>query len=417
MRAARQAARGAEYPLYTTLLLGLTYVLHAFDRSILAVVIQPIAQTLRLDDGQIGLLGGLAYGASYALCSIPLGLLVDRVSRRLFLAAVLGIWSTLTFVSGFASTFLLLILCRAIIGAAEAGGSPATISLMTDLHPPERRSRVLSILYVGSGIGGAASGIVGGYVTEHYGWQTAFMVAGLPGIILAALLATTLREPARGQHEGKHNIAAPPFRKALASIGRNRPLVLIYMALPGGAAATSIIGIWTVPFLVRMHGLSVGEAGLWFALILSGGVSLGALLSGFVADRLNRMSPAHTLRLLSLNLLLSIPVTIAAYTVSDALASALLLFLANVMLSCFITPALGLILTLAGPSMRGLATSLRDVLIFLIGFGVAPYLVGVLSSALGGGRALGTALCVAVATSAFWSAVIFLLVGRRVSSK
>ena len=154
---------------YATILLGLTYVLHSFDRSILSVVIQPIAHSLKLDDAQIGLLGGLAYGASYALCSIPLGMLVDRVDRRLFLAIVLGLWSALTFASAFAGSFLMLIACRAIIGGAEAGGSPATISLMTDLHPPQRRSRVLAILYVGSGVGGAASGIIGGFVAQHYG--------------------------------------------------------------------------------------------------------------------------------------------------------------------------------------------------------------------------------------------------------
>lgn len=159
----------------------LIYAVHAIDRGIVSVVLEPMRRDLGLDDVQAGVLGGLAYGVAYAVTCIPMGIMVDRLNRRNLLSAILTIWSAMTLLAGFVQSYAGLVACRAAVGAAESGGGPTSISLVSDLYRPEERARALGLLYLGSGLGAAAAAIVGGWIARQYGWQIALIAAGAPG--------------------------------------------------------------------------------------------------------------------------------------------------------------------------------------------------------------------------------------------
>jgi predicted MFS family arabinose efflux permease len=179
---------------YALGLLAVAYTCQSIDRQIIAVVIEPIKREFKVDDLAMGFLGGLAYTATFALACIPAGWLIDRMKRRVFLAGLLSIWSALTLLCGFAGGYLSLLVLRMGVGASEAGAQPACISLISDFFGPRQRSSVIGYFYLSTAIGISISFFAGGMIAAHFGWRAAFFIAGLPGILIAVVIATTLRE-------------------------------------------------------------------------------------------------------------------------------------------------------------------------------------------------------------------------------
>ncbi|WP_157889086.1 MFS transporter [Herminiimonas arsenitoxidans] len=183
---------------YALSILTMIYSCHFLDRTMISIIVEPVRAEFHLHDSQIGLLTGLAYGATFAIAGIPIGLLIDRVNRIKLLAILVTIWSGMTILSGIANSYIHLLLARMGVGASEAGGSPASLSLISDLFPPSKRSTAVGYFFLSNAIGATLSIIIGGFVTAQYGWRTAMLLAGIPGIILAAVLILTVRNPKRG---------------------------------------------------------------------------------------------------------------------------------------------------------------------------------------------------------------------------
>lgn len=173
---------------YTLGLLTLIYLCHAVDRSVISIVLEPLKQEFGISDSQVGILTGLAYATLYALAGIPIGYLIDRRNRRNLLAVLVAVWSACTVACGFAQNYWHLLTARLTVGAAEAGGAPTALSIISDLFPPDRRSTAISIFWVSTALGTAVSFAIGGLVAAEYGWRAAFFVAGLPGLLLVILL-------------------------------------------------------------------------------------------------------------------------------------------------------------------------------------------------------------------------------------
>lgn len=224
------------YARYVLGILVLVYVFNFLDRQILAILAERIRADLGITDAQLGFLYGTAFAVFYAVFGIPLGRLADTWDRRRLIAIGLAAWSGMTMLSGLARTFGQLAAARIGVGVGEASAAPAAYSLLSDWFPPERRATALAIyssgIYIGAGLGLGIGGLVvdrwdaawGGGPTPFglRGWQVAFLVVGLPGLLLSLWVAT-LREPVRGQGEG---MVVPPHPHPFRACGEELLAVL-----------------------------------------------------------------------------------------------------------------------------------------------------------------------------------------------
>ncbi|MBT5602472.1 MAG: MFS transporter, partial [Gammaproteobacteria bacterium] len=208
-------------PRYRNYALGILfvgYVVNFVDRSILAILLEPIKHDLALSDSELGLLGGLAFALFYATLGIPIAALADRWSRVKVLAISMMIWSVMTALCGMASSFLTLLMTRIGVGIGEAGASPPSHSLISDYFPIESRATALSIYALGIPFGSMVGNFVGGWGAEELGWRMTFYLVGVPGVLIAMLILGTLKEPPRGLSESraiKQDDSPPPAMKAV----------------------------------------------------------------------------------------------------------------------------------------------------------------------------------------------------------
>jgi len=208
--------RVGAYAWYALIVLVIVYALNFIDRQILSILAEDIKRDLGLEDAQIGFLYGTAFAVFYALFGIPLGRLADSWYRGRVMAIGLVLWSSMTALSGFASSFAMLAVARIGVGIGEAAASPAAYSMISDWFPKEKRATALSIYSSGLYIGGALSLPIGGFVLSRWnmaypnpaeaplglvGWQAAFLAVGLPGLLIA-LWVLSLKEPQRGASDG-----------------------------------------------------------------------------------------------------------------------------------------------------------------------------------------------------------------------
>jgi MFS family permease len=249
-------------------------VLNFVDRQILSILAGPVKADLHITDANLGFLYGTAFGAFYAIFGIPLGVYADLGSRRKLIAWGLALWSVMTIASGFASGFAMLALARVLVGVGEATASPASSSLIADLFPKERRGTALGIYALGIYVGVGLSSFIGGVVVDGWsrafpsghepfglhGWQAAFVVAGIPGLLLLPLVLS-FREPVRGAME--ETAAAPVPRPAP---DRSPFLVAATEALalvpPSSFVLLVAQGVPLAPNVAAFAGLALAAGGL-----------------------------------------------------------------------------------------------------------------------------------------------------------
>lgn len=367
---------------YTLIVLTLVYTCHYIDRSVLSILIEPIKHEFALSDSQLGVLTGLVFVLLYVSAGIPMGLLIDRVNRRNLLAILVFVWSAFTALCGMAQSYWQLVVARLLVGMAESGGSPTAMSMLTDIFPPRLRSRAVGFFWMSAAFGAALAMAVGGFVAQAYGWRAAFFVAAAPGILLALLLLATVREPRRGATEETpvESERAPTIAETWRYATRNR--MFVYAAL--GMISNSVVGsgilIWQAPLLVRVHDLTLVNAGLTVGAIALFGGAASTFLGGFIADRL---SAKRGLRGAALVPAVSGLLTAAAgvYMVTAPTAATAIAGVAiwEICFRLYFGPGNNLVLSNVLPRMRGLAVSATQLGTNLIGFGLGPTIIGIVS--------------------------------------
>lgn len=374
------------YLKYILLMAFLLNVNNVTDRLVVGVLIEPLRLEFGLSDLQLGLLSGLAFTLVYSTLGIPFGRLADKVNRRNLVVICVAFWSSMTVLTGAARGYVELIMIRAGVALGEAGFTPAMHSLLSDFFPPHRRASALSIYGIGSPLGTMLAFVVGGFVAEHFGWRLAFVVIGLPGILLAIVMLMTMREPQRGATELQPEQGpAPPLRQALLFPWRTRSIR--YLMLGAGAHLTVFYGLstWLAPFFLRVHDLSLSQAGLAIGIITAVFGTLGTLLGGFASDRLGAHRSGWYAWVTAVALMLVLPFGVGMYIAGSAAAS--LMFACGVALfgAVWLGPTFAIVQMVAPLRMRGLTAG---VLIFtqnMIGLGCGPVLVGALSDSLAPG--------------------------------
>lgn len=377
-----------EYRYYVLAILSSAYVFNIVDRQILSILQEPIKRELGLADGQLGLLTGFAFAIFYVSLGLPIARWADQGVRRNIIAISVGLWSVMTAVCGLTQNFWQLLLARMGVGVGEAGCSPPAHSMLSDMFPPDKRATAMGTYNVGVSIGILFGFLMGGWLLEFFGWRMAFFAVGVPGLLLALIIRLTVAEPPRGFAGGRvrtdiaqanHSASITEVVKLLWSKRTSR-----HMLLASGLWSMTAYGLmtWLPSFMIRCHGLSTGTVGTWLALIMGVGGGIGTFFGGPLADRLGRVDKRWYLWISGACAALSIPFLLAAFTAdSSTLAlfcivlpgSTLMLYMA-----CVITVAHGLV----DNHMRAVSSAVILLVNNLIGVGLGPLLIGVVSDLL-----------------------------------
>ncbi|MEH6588565.1 MAG: MFS transporter [Halioglobus sp.] len=403
----------------TLTLLVLAYTLSMCDRMILSILFPDIKAEFGLSDTQLGLLGGLSFALFYATMGLPIARLSDQHSRKRIIIVSLVIFSVMTAFSGLAAGFISLLLMRVGVGIGEAGVNPASHSIIADYFPPKRRGFAMATLMLGGSFGMILGFVGGGIIAEAYNWRIALVSVGIPGLLLAFFMARLLREPARGTFETEAPLPSPPILTTAAQMWAN-PAMRHLMA-GGVIAGLMSYGLtqWLPTFFIRTHELSQSEAGMMIAGVFGISGAIGALVVGKFFDRLSVRGFQYGLWMLAMIPFVSIPLFVMGLF-ADNLTTAILLFIIpGFFANSFMGPSLAMVQTLSPVHMRAVSSAIMMLCLNLIGLGLGPLLVGVLSDMLStvyGEGSLGVALA-CFGLFAFWGSLHFWLCGRALAKR
>ncbi|ATE63194.1 spinster family MFS transporter [Rhizorhabdus dicambivorans] len=395
---------GLDNRYYALFLFFIVAIFNYIDRSILTVLQVPIKAELGLSDTQLGLLTGLGFALFYTLMGLPLARLTDRAVRKYMIAGALATWSLMTALSSLATGFGSLLTLRIGVAVGEAGSVPGTHSMISDYFPPERRASAIALWGLAVPIGTMIGIASGGWLATHVGWRQAFLIVGVAGMLLAPVVLLTLHEPKRGRLDppGLTNAALPSMGEAMRLLWRLK--AFRYLSI-GGAThvfAQAAMQSWAAPFYTRVHGMAIGEAALYVALLngLFGGV--GILAGGWLSERWGRRDPAGYLLVPGIASLIAAPTVIAQLLAPTQQISLMIGVIPAIAVACYVAPVTAVSQSLVPPQMRALTAAMLILTINLVGIGLGPSVTGAVSDALlphlpQPGASLRYALCLATA--------------------
>lgn len=371
------------YRTYVLVILTLVYVVNYLDRQILGILMPQIQKEFTLTDADLGLLGGTAFAVLYATLGIPLAIIADRVNRRNVVAASLAVFSFMTFISGYAMSFMHLLLARFGTGVGEAGTGPSINSMISDLYPPEKRASALSFYSAGLNIGLFVGFFGGGWIAQHYGWRTALISAGIPGLILAIVVMTTVTEPKRGLADRMVDDQAKPSVWDVTRLLWNLKSIR-WMAV--GTSLSSFggyAGIFLIPkFLIVSHHMTLVQVSVALALLTGIPGALGTYLAGVFADRWGKTDIRWYLYIPIIATFLSVAFAPLFY-LSQSTPITLAAGIVPVMMGAtYVGPAFAVTQGLVPLRMRAQSIAILLFVLNMIGLGLGPLTIGYISDLL-----------------------------------
>lgn len=396
---------------YTLFLLTAVNMFNYMDRFALSVLIEPIKADLSLSDSQLGILTGFAFALFYAVAGIPIARWADVGVRRNIIVIALAIWSGMTALCGLAQNFFQLVAARMGVGVGEAGCLPPSHSMIADLYPMEKRSGAMAIHVVGASVGVMIGFAIGGYVADVYGWRTAFFIFGVPGLILAAVVRFTMKEPVRGATDGlAGKVTKSRFRDFFCEVILNRTYRYVIIGnIFSGFLSFGILQ-WTPAFFIRVHGLSLTEVGIMFGITVGFAGTVGTLAGGLLANRLVLRNQRWPLWIAVIGYGAVLPVFALTFSVGSTAIALGCAVLAIILSGLGNGPTFATAQSAMPPSMRSVAAAVGMFMTSVCGIGLGPTVVGILSDVyasygMEAGEALRYALITALIaspTSAFF---------------
>lgn len=365
---------------YVLIVLTMVYALNHVDRQIMVILQQPIKLEFGLSDTQLGLLTGIMFAVFYAILGIPFAAWADRGNRRNIIALSLTIWSGMTALSGFAGNFWQLAAARMGVGVGEAGGTPPATAMISDIFPAKTRALALGIYTTGISWGILIGFILGGAIAAKHGWRMAFLVAGLPGLLMALILFFTVEEPKRGQVEDMADAGVTPsLSETLSFFKSQRTMVSL---LIGGvfvciSANAFLVGIPL--YFIRVHEVPLSELGVALGLMAGGLGGIGAITIGGLCDKLSQKDIRWRPWTIIATGLIAFPFMVwVLFAVEKNIA-----YLAYCVPAFFGLLYASLSYTamqeLAPLRMRAMASAVMLLCLTLLGIGLGPVIVGMLS--------------------------------------
>lgn len=392
--------------------LTLVNLLNYLDRYVISALVPDLERAhMGLSDFRLGTLM-TGFLVVYMLFAPLFGVLGDRRSRPRAIAAGVVLWSLATALSGLAHNYFHLLAARALVGVGEAAYGTISPALLADYFPLAKRGRVFAVFYMAIPVGSALGYIVGGLTSHAYGWRAAFLIAGLPGLALAAWMLR-LTDPPRGVQEEGHAAAEAPAGLALyMSFLRRLPYMLTVLGYAAYTFAVGGLAFWMPTFLERTRGLSPAQATTGFGAIVVGTGLLGTFVGGWLGDYWLKSSREAYFWLSALTALAAVPVSVLALTASAPALYYPAIVVAELLLFMSTGPVNSAIVNLVAPAERASAVALSVLVIHTLGDVISPPLIGGLSDL----ASLGTAVLIVPAAIAA-CAVLWLAAGRAARSR
>ena len=389
---------------YALTILVIVYIFNFIDRQILNILQEPIKADLGLSDTQLGMLTGLSFALVYCIAGIPVARLADLTNRKVVMTVSLALWSGFTALCGLTGNFFQLLIARLGVGLGEAGGSPPAHAMLSDYYEKEKRGRALAIYSSGLYLGTLTGYWLGGWVSDAMTWREAFFVVGIPGVLFAFVLWFTVREPVRGLSGGASLTETTSFLGSFRHLWALKSFRYYSIATGAGTFVTYGIGNWMPPFLTRTFGawsvpelqvffgfctnselatacveMSRTEIGLFYGIIAGLGGALGTVAGGYLADHFGANDRRWFLWVPMWGKLLAGPFFVSALLAPTAELSLMLYFPAIAMAAMYLGPSLAITHHLVPASMRAMSSAVLFFILNILGLGLGPTAVGMLS--------------------------------------
>ena len=424
-------------------LLTAIYALAFVDRQIVNILAEPIKDELALADWQLGFLAGPAFALFYTLGGVPLARMAERWNRVYIISGILAVWSGFTALSGFAVNFYHLLIARIGVGTAESGCVPSAHSLISDITPRKQRATSLAIFSMGLPIGSLLGMTAGGVIAQHFDWRSAFFLVGIPGLILAIIMLTFVRDPrsssgAAAKDKKARNIPSakaevPPLMVVLKELWATRSFV--WMTIGASILAMAGYGHATfyASFFLRNHaaeldvlatatnmGGPLAFLGLFLGLAIGITGAIGTGLGGRLGDWLGAKKFKDYMLVPTVATTIGTPMTLGALIVPSVPLALGLFALAALLKSMWYGPIFAIIQSLMAPRSRATAVSVFLMVMNGVGLGLGPLVLGgisdYLSRFMGSGDALRWAM-VSTTGLVFFSAICFAMAWRTLPEK
>ncbi len=398
----------------TSLLVFFTAInmVNYIDRYVLAAVLVPLKADLGLTDKELGWLPWV-FLVVYMLTAPLFGVLAERCSRTRLVAGGIAVWSLATAAGAFATGFWSMVLARSLVGVGEAAYATLGPAILSDIFPEEERAARFTWFYLAIPVGSALGFVLGGVVGGAWGWRASFLVAGLPGLLLALRMAKEADPPRGAMDRGPDPGAGLPLGRRTRAIFRNRTWLACTASYVAYTFAMGALSFWAPTLLHRRFDVSLGEAGTVFGGMVVVAGLVGTFAGGIATDRLQHRFPDAGVFLSGTTLLVAAPLVAAGLRIGDKGLAYGAFFVAMVFLFVNTSPVNALTVSALPASQRATGTSLNVLLIHLLGDAISPLLVGAKSDALGhDGAALATAMAITVPALAVSGVALWWARGR-----
>ena len=372
------------YLNYVLVMLTLIYVFNFADRQILVILQESIKKELQLSDTELGLLSGFIFVLFYVVLGIPIARYADKGNRRNIVAGSLGLWSIMTAISGLAGNFIQLLLARIGVGVGQAGESPSAHAMISDYFPPEKRSTTLSIYSIGLYFGILIAFSLGGYLNQYFGWRTAFLVMGVPGIIFSLLFYVTVKEPEKGATDVRESTSGKTYslRTALKVLFSNQIFLYLTIAIALHMFCIFALLNWAPSFLSRLHGMKSINIGVSLGLIFGVSGAIGTYVRKLLTDRLGKRDKRHHLKVPAYSILISILFTAGALFFQNNYLTLFCLGVSAFLQSMYLGPFIAVAHSMVPASTRAVSSAIVLFILNLFGLGFGPLVVGIISDLL-----------------------------------
>jgi predicted MFS family arabinose efflux permease/predicted nucleic acid-binding Zn ribbon protein len=393
-----QAFGTAGYRNYVLLALTFVYTMNFIDRILIGVVAQPIIEEFKLADWQFGLLTGFGFALTYAIAGIAIARYAERANRVKIIAASIIVWSAMTALCGMAGSFLTLLIFRVGVGVGEAGCTPPANSIIADYFPPRSRARALATYAMGVTVGSLLANIFGGPIAEAFSWREAFLVLGIPGILVGVVIFFSIKEPPRGYSDpvGTPRPQATSIGETLKMLSGKRTYWLNVIAATLIAFVGYGITNFQGPFFQRVHGLSVGEVALQVSVPLSLAAATGTLFLGFMIERISNTYPSSIAWLTGCFLLAALPLYWIGFSSNNLDTARIFIGLAAFLHYGYLGAQYTICQGVVDARSRATAIAIMLLILNIFGYGLGPLTVGYLSDVFAGSHLTGTGIALAL---------------------
>ena len=391
-------AQAGLYSWYVVLLCMVAYIFSFIDRQILALMIEPIKADLHISDTQFSLLHGLAFSLFYAFMGLPLAYLADRFSRPKLIAIGVVFWSIATVACGLSKNFIHLFLSRVGVGVGEAALSPAAYSMFSDMFSKEKLGRAVAVYSIGSFVGGGIAFLVGGYIigllkdmtlisVPVFGmlkpWQLAFVIVGLPGVLIGLLVLLTVKDPKRkGQKLDANGQAVKVgFKDTFVFLRKHsKTFTCHYLGFTFYAMALYCIISWAPAFYIRKFGLTPTQTGYMLGAVLLIANCLGVWCAGWLNDHFIKKGRKDAPMLVGVIGIAGLVIPMMTFTHTDSLVLSVVLLVPAMFFASFPMPISTTAMQMLAPNqLRAQISAIFLLISNLVAVGIGTTLVALIT--------------------------------------